>query len=166
MPLLVWANPPLLIVAVTPLDRAMLLLRFRLVTAKRVVALEATVSVPVPKALLLPKASVPALILVPPEYVLLNASVVVPDPDCVRVPLPARTSPIKAAPVLVAVMLVTVSVPLPVMDPLPNVTAPTVVLKALLVSVPACTLSVALVAPRAKELLTTKVPAVRMVPPL
>ena len=64
---MVSANPPLFMVAVTPLERAIALVRFMFVCAKRVAPLEAKETLPEPSAALLPSARVPALILVPRE---------------------------------------------------------------------------------------------------
>ena len=55
------------------------------------------VTMPAPKAELLPAASVPPLMVVPPVYVFAPDSVTVPAPVLVSAPLPARTASIVPA---------------------------------------------------------------------
>ena len=97
---------------------------------------------------------------------MLAERVVVPAPLWVRPPVLTRDSETRAAPVLVAVKLVSVRVPAPEIVPLPRETEPTEALKLSLVKVPPLpTVRLLVLFPRAEVLLTTRVPAeIRLVP--
>jgi hypothetical protein len=89
--------------------------------------------------------------------------VVVPEPFCVNPPVPANDSATRAAPVLVARKEVCVSTPVPVIVPLPKVTAPTLWEIDVRFNLPAFTAMEP--AARAKALEATSVPPFTATPP-
>jgi hypothetical protein len=116
-----------------------------------------------PRAKAFKATSVPLFTVVPPVKLFDPESVVVPAPFWVNPPLPAKDDAIRAEAVLVAVKEVCVSKPLPVIVPLPRVTAPTLWEMEVRFNAPAFTATDP--PARAKVLEATRVPPFTVTPP-